>query len=218
MIAVAGVTGHTGGAAASALLDAQQPVRVIVRDRARGDAWAARAAEVAVASLDDAAGLTAALRGTDAAYLLVPPIYQVPDLFAAQRAIVRTMAEAMARSGVGHVVFLSSMGGHLASGTGPVRLLHEAEGALAATGRPLTILRSSYLLENWAKVLGAVAAQGVLPSFIPLDQRMEMNGTVDLGRSGATAGMIRRGSPAASWRWEGRTRPHLGRSPRPCRC
>ena len=197
MIAVAGVTGHTGGATASALLDAHRPVRVIVRDRARGDAWAARGAEVAVASLDDAAGLTEALRGTSAAYLLVPPIYQAPDLFAAQRAIVHAMAEAMARSGVGHVVFLSSIGGHLAYGTGPVRLLHEAEAALAATGRPLTVLRSSYLLENWAAVLGAVAAQGVLPSFIPLDQRMEMNGTADVGHEAAR---LLLGPPPASRR------------------
>ena len=87
MIAVAGVTGHTGGAAASALLDAQQPVRVIVRDRARGDAWAARAAEVAVASRSMTPPASPRrFAGPTRRTLLVPPIYQVPDLFAAQRA------------------------------------------------------------------------------------------------------------------------------------
>ena len=134
--------------------------------------------------------------------------------------IVRTMAEAMARSGVGHVVFLSSMGGHLASGTGPVRLLHEAEGALAATGRPLA---------DPAVVVPARATgprrsapwprRASFPRFIPLDQRMEMNGTVDLGREAARR-LVE--PPPVSRRVLEMGGPHpttpLGDRPRPCRC
>src|SRR5262245_15999011 len=73
MYVIAGVTGNTGSVAALTLLAAKQPVRVIVRDAAKGEPWKARGAEVAVASLDDRAALTRALTGATGAYLLLPP-------------------------------------------------------------------------------------------------------------------------------------------------
>ncbi len=79
MIAVTGATGHTGKAVTDALLQLGRPVRVIVRDPAKGESWKARGAEVAVASLDDVEALTRALSGADAAYLLVPPASGAPD-------------------------------------------------------------------------------------------------------------------------------------------
>ena len=50
MYAVAGVTGHTGKAVAETLQAKGQPVRVIVRDEAKGASWKARGAEIAVAT------------------------------------------------------------------------------------------------------------------------------------------------------------------------
>src|SRR5450631_280620 len=70
---VAGVSGHTGSVVAQSLLDQKQKVRVLVRDAAKGERWKKRGAEVVVASLEDAHAMGAALRGADAAYLLVPP-------------------------------------------------------------------------------------------------------------------------------------------------
>src|SRR4051794_38230603 len=75
MYVIAGATGHTGRVVANTLLAEKQPVRVIVRDSAQGAEWKQRGAEVAVAALDDAAAVAQALRGADAAYLLVPPNY-----------------------------------------------------------------------------------------------------------------------------------------------
>src|SRR6185369_16980498 len=130
MFAIAGVSGHTGRAAAEALLGNRQPLRVIVRDAKQGEPWKARGAEVAVASLGDAAQLTPALAGVQGAYLLLPPQYGAEDLLAVQRAIVEAMSQAVRKSGVAHVVMLSSVGAELAEGTGPVRSLHHAEAAL----------------------------------------------------------------------------------------
>jgi uncharacterized protein YbjT (DUF2867 family) len=73
MYAIAGVTGNTGSVVAETLLAQGKPVRVIVRDAAKGEPWRANGAEVAVASLDDAAALTRALTGVEGAYLLIPP-------------------------------------------------------------------------------------------------------------------------------------------------
>jgi uncharacterized protein YbjT (DUF2867 family) len=181
MIAVAGATGHTGKAVADGLLQLGHRVRVIVRNAEKGEPWKARGAEVAVASLDDADALTRALTGADAAYLLVPPAPSASDSLAAQRVVVNALAESVRRSQLGHVVLLSSIGAQHATGVGPIRALHDAEQALRATGRPTTALRAPYFIENWAAVLGAVTGQGVLPSFLPLDEPLEMAAAADIG-------------------------------------
>jgi uncharacterized protein YbjT (DUF2867 family) len=194
MIAVAGVTGHTGQAAAEALFQLGRPIRVVVRDVSKGEPWKARGAEVAIASLDDADALTGALTGVDAAYLLVPPAYASPDPLAAQRVVVDALAKAVGRSELRHVVLLSSIGAQHATGVGPIQTLHTAEQALASTGRSVTALRAAYFVENWTGVLSAVAAQGILPSFLPLDQPMEMAATADFG--GVAAELLTGAVPA----------------------
>src|SRR5947207_113702 len=131
MYLVAGVTGHTGRAAAEALLGNGQKLRVLVREAKQGEPWKARGAEVAVGSLADASSLTQALTGVQGAYLLLPPRYDTEDLLAAHRAMVEAMSQAVRKSGLPHLVQLSSVGAELADGTGPVRSLHHAELTLA---------------------------------------------------------------------------------------
>ena len=58
---VTGATGRTGAAAAKALLDAGNRVRVVVRDEQKGEAWARLGAEVAVADLSDVVLYTSSL-------------------------------------------------------------------------------------------------------------------------------------------------------------
>jgi uncharacterized protein YbjT (DUF2867 family) len=195
MIAVAGVSGHTGRAVASTLLGQGQRVRVIVRDEKKGAEWQSRGVEVAVASLNDATSLTRALSGVTTAYLLIPPIYDAADLLAAQALTRDAIVGAITGSRVGHVVFLSSIGAHEPSGTGPVRALYHAEQALRKLSTPVSVLRAPYFLENWAAVLPVVAAQNVMPSFLPLDKALEMAATADIGEY--AAGLLAAPPPAA---------------------
>ena len=185
MFAVAGVTGHTGQAVANTLLGDGREVRVIVRDAAKGEPWRARGANVALASLDDEASLTRALNGTSGAYLLVPPAYAADDVLGSLAVTGRAIARAVAKSSVPHVVFLSSIGAQHAAGVGPIRALHDAEQQLESTGKPVTIIRPPYFLENWTGVLGAVKGQHILPSFIPLDLKIETIATADVGEIAA---------------------------------
>jgi uncharacterized protein YbjT (DUF2867 family) len=185
MFVVAGVTGHTGRAAAERLLELGKPVRVIVRKPAQGRDWAGKGADVAVASLDDANATSAALKGAEGAYLLLPPQYTVDRMIEVQSRIADAIAEAVKSSGVGRVVFLSSQGAQRPSGTGPVVALHRAEDRLEATGAPVTFLRAPYFYENWAAVIPMAREQGVLPSFLPADFRMVTAGAGDIGRIAA---------------------------------
>jgi len=184
MYVVAGVTGHTGKVVAETLLARGEKVRAIVRDAKQGEAWKQKGAEVVVAQLNDTAAMARALTGAEGAYLLVPPRYDADDMLAVQRPLVDALAEAVRRSGVPHVVLLSSLGGELSDDTGPIRGLHYAERTLSAATRNITLLRAGYFIENFATVLPATQA-GVLPTFLTPDRALPMAATADIGRAAA---------------------------------
>lgn len=186
MFVVAGVSGNTGSVVADALLTQGKPVRVVVRDASKGEAWRARGAEVAVAALEDTAALGKALAGATGAYLLVPPRMQSADPLGDNRQVSASLAAAVRSAGVGHVVLLSSVGAQHEDGTGPIRSVHTAERDLLATGAALTSVRAAYFMENWGASLGMLA-QGVLPTFLPVDLRIPQVATADIGRTAASA-------------------------------
>ncbi len=185
MFVVVGATGNTGSVVADTLLNRKQPVRIVVRSVDKGAAWKAKGADVAVASLDDVPALTKAFEGAKGLYLLVPPNYGAEAWLADQRARMDRAAEAVQKSGVDHVVLLSSVGGHLHGGTGPIRAASYGEQALGCLAKRLTILRPCYFMDNWAPVIGAAKAQGVLPTFIAPQAKIPMISTKDIGRIGA---------------------------------
>jgi uncharacterized protein YbjT (DUF2867 family) len=186
MYVVAGVTGNTGKVVAETLLAQRAPVRVVVRDAAKGEAWKARGAEVATATLDDAAGLTKALAGAKGAYLLLPPQMQSTDARADNARRSAAYAKAIDASGVPHVVFLSSIGSHLSAGTGPILSTHDAEITLRKTHARVTFLRAGSFMENWAMSLYALG-QGILPSFTGADVKVPTVASKDIGTTAATA-------------------------------
>src|SRR5580700_3277620 len=184
MFAIAGVSGHTGKVAAETLLGENKPVRVIVRSAAKGEEWTRRGAEVAVAELDDVDALTRALRGAAGAYLLLPPQMASTDARGDNAKRTRTYVKAIDASGVGHVVFLSSIGAQHASGTGPILSIYDAEVALGACRANVTFLRAAYFLENWGGSLYALG-QGALPTFLTAGRAIPMVATEDIGKTAA---------------------------------
>lgn len=185
MFVVLGATGHTGAVVAETLLARQQSVRVVVRSAEKGAAWKAKGAEVAVASLEDVPAMTKALTGAASVYLLVPPNYGATAWLAEQRQRMDQAAQAVKASGVSHVVFLSSVGGHIAEGTGPIRAVRYGEQVLGAVANNLTTLRPCYFMDNWAPGIGMAKSQGLLPTFIAPTAKVPMISTRDIGRTGA---------------------------------
>ena len=185
MFVVLGATGNTGSVVVDTLLSKKQPVRVVVRSADKGATWKTKSADVAVASLDDVPALTKAFEGAKGLYLMVPPNYGAVAWLSDQQARMDRAAEAVKKSGVSHVVYLSSIGGQLPSGTGPIRAVHYGEGTLGEVVKHLTILRPSYFMENWAPAIGAAKAQGGLPTFIAPQAKIPMISTKDIGRIGA---------------------------------
>ncbi len=192
---VTGVSGNTGSVVAEKLLAAGEAVRVVVRDAAKGSAWKAKGAEVAVADLTDAKALAAALHGADGVYALVPPNYANDDLLGAQRTVIDAYAAALEIAKPKHVVLLSSIGAQHEKGTGPIQGLHYAEKRLSRLPLALTAIRASYFQENLASVLPLAKAQGILPVMFTPGKKVAMVATEDIGAVAAEA--LRKGPAAA---------------------
>jgi uncharacterized protein YbjT (DUF2867 family) len=188
---VTGASGHIGGVIARSLLDAGERVRVVARDAAKLQAFAARGAEVVAGSLDDAAVTKQAYAGVTAAFVMVPPNYAHPDQRAHARAVIDGAMAALPGSEVTHVVALSSIGAQLRTGTGPIAGLHELEARLA--GLPIAVLnlRPAYFLENHFGALGTIPGMGVYGAAIRPDLPFAMVATADIGAVAAKRLMAR---------------------------
>jgi uncharacterized protein YbjT (DUF2867 family) len=183
MFVISGVSGNTGNVVASTLLARRQPVTVIVRDARKGEPWKAQGAEVAVASLEDADAMANVLRGADGAYMLVPPNPTAANFLEDRAQLVDSLADAVARSGVAHVVLLSSIAAQHPDGTGPIRAAHYAEQAISRVARNFTPLRAAFFLENWGQAFDP--GQGLLHNFLTPSKAIEMNSVTDIGRIAA---------------------------------
>ena len=189
MYVVAGVSGQTGSVVAEALLAAGKAVRVLVRSEDKGRAFKARGAEVAVVSIEDSDALAAALHGAEGAYLLIPPPGpEVKGIVARGRRIIDSIAAALGKSPVPHVVILSSIGAQHADGTGPIVTVNYAERTLTKlSGIRFTFVRAAYFLENLGGLLGAVQHAGILPSLANPSTAFPMVATRDIGEVAAQA-------------------------------
>lgn len=186
MFAIMGATGQTGRAAVAHLRRSGQPVRAISRDSRRAAALFGPEVDVAAADPADPAALAAAFAGAWGVYAMLPPLPGSDDVVGDCAAMARAVAEAVRRSGVRRVVALSSGGAHLAAGSGVVRTLHDFEAALRRTDADVTFLRAADFLDNWAPMVAAAPASGMLPSArLPLDAPMETVSAEDVGRTAA---------------------------------
>jgi uncharacterized protein YbjT (DUF2867 family) len=187
-VTVLGATGKTGGTVVERLLGAGVKVKAVARSAGKLAALKKRGADTIAADVADASALTDALRGSDAAYLMIPGDYTKPDLLGQYARAGDAIARAVRDAGIGRAVFLSSLGGEATSGTGPIVGLHGAEERLRAiTGLALLILRPGYFYENNYAALPLLKAQGINGSAIEPDVKMPTIAAADIGGVAAAA-------------------------------
>jgi uncharacterized protein YbjT (DUF2867 family) len=188
MITIMGATGHTGGVAATHLLDAGEAVRVVGRSADRLSGLTTRGAEASVGDATDPAFLTQAFRGADVVYALIAVDYSRPDVLDQYERGGDAIAQALEASGVRRAVFLSSVGAELPAGTGPIVGLHRAEERLKGiAGLALLRLRAGYFYENHFATLGLIRHQDVDLGAIPPDVPIPTIAAADIGAFAAEA-------------------------------
>lgn len=185
MYAITGITGKVGGALAEALLAAGQPVRAIVRDAKKGQDWAARGCEVAIAAMEDAAALANAFKGAAGVFILPPPVFDPEPGYPEAQAVIDAVVAALKIAKPAKVVCLSTIGADAVHDN----LLSQRtmiEEALRALPVPLTFLRPAWFLDNAAWDVAAARDTGVLHSFLlPTDKAFPMVAAQDVGRTAA---------------------------------
>ena len=184
MHVVFGASGRAGGETAKALLASGVPVRVVLRRADQSEAWRACGAEVALADMEDAAAVAAALQGAAGAFFLNPPPMS-GDPYRRTEVLGTALAEGARRAGLRKAVLLSSVGAQHASGTGVIATLHQMETLMSGIAPATAFLRPGYFVETWSEVVGAVLGDATLPTFIESDLKIPMVSTIDVGRTAA---------------------------------
>jgi uncharacterized protein YbjT (DUF2867 family) len=181
MIVLTTPTGHIGRQVLSQLTAAGAPVRAIARDPSALPAGV----DAVAGSHADPAVLDAALAdGADALFLLVPPDRATPDVEAHYRRFGRAAAEAVARHGVGRVVFVSSFGRGIEAGAGLLTAATVLEREVDASGAATRALRPPYFMENLLHLAEPLRA-GVLPLSSDAGRALPTVATADIAAAAA---------------------------------
>jgi len=185
MFVITGITGNVGGEVARTLLAAKKPVRAVVRDASKGEAWAKLGCEVAVADAHDVAAMTAAFLGAEAVFVMMPPIYDPAPGFAEHKAMGAALKAALEAARPGKVVYLSTIGAQ-AKQENLLTVHTIVEKMLREVSLPITILRPGWFMENAAWDMTSARDKGVISSFLtPADKGFPMVATEDIGQLAA---------------------------------
>jgi uncharacterized protein YbjT (DUF2867 family) len=190
MIAVMGAAGNVGGRVTERLLREGRQVRVL-EHRRKLDGLGKQGAEVVTGDAVDPGDLGRLLEGAEAALVLLPEDLTDPRFVANRSRMTDAVATALAGSGVGQVVLLSTVGAGLADAFGPPAGLRELEQRLSRLDLDLLVLRSAFYMENLLAALPLIQSQNVNGGAIDADVPIPMIATCDVAAE-AAARLLRR--------------------------
>jgi len=157
-----GATGNIGSKLTDRLLTKGQPVRVIGRSTDKLKSFVDRGAVAAVGDAGNAGFLADAFTGSAVAFTMIPPDYAAPDFHEYQNEIGGGIAEAIEKSGVTHVVNLSSLGANLPDKTGPIKGLYAQEQRLNQLDAVHILhLRPTFFMENTLMNIDMIKNMGI---------------------------------------------------------
>jgi NAD(P)H dehydrogenase (quinone) len=110
MYAITGITGKVGGAVARSLIAAGLPVRAVMRDPQRAQAWAELGCEIAVAQMEDTNALATAFHGAEGVFILPPSEFDPAPGFPEARRVIDAVRAALEQARPAKVVCLSTIG------------------------------------------------------------------------------------------------------------
>ncbi len=181
MYVITGATGNTGSRIATILLHRSKKVRAVARNKNKLNALTHLGAEIAPGSVEDQKFLSEAFQGASAVYTLIPPDVQAKSVIAFMNKAGETITEALKQANVRNVVFLSSIGAHLSSGTGPIVGLHNQEQRLNQLDANVLHLRPTFFMENFLSNIPMIREMNILGSPAHPDLAMPMIATKDIG-------------------------------------
>src|SRR6185312_3894248 len=162
-IAVTAPTGQVGRRVVRLLVQAGVRPTLLLRDPTRLDPGTRDLVDVRVGDQRDAGYVREATAGAHALFWLDTTPHVDADPVAASAELGEVAAGAVRANGIGHVVFLSSVGAERRGGVGHIDGLARIEQSLDATGAAVAHLRCGYFFTNLLMSVDALR-EGVLPT------------------------------------------------------
>ena len=183
-IVVTTPTGHVGSRVVRLLLQAGVRPTLLVRDPARLDAATRDRVDIVQCDQGDSDAVRHATRGANRLFWVNPPAPADSDPIAHYVRMGTNAAHAVEANGIGHVVFLSSVGAEKRTGAGEIDGLARTELLLEETSAEVVHLRCGYFFTNLLMDLAGLRA-GQLPTSWPLDYPMAWVNPRDIGEVAA---------------------------------
>lgn len=165
-ITITGSLGNISKPLATTLVQKGHEVTIITSDAEKQTAIEALGAKSAIGSVEDLAFLTETFSGSDAVYCMIPRAnYFDPnlDLDAFTGKIGNNYAQAIEKSGVKRVVFLSSIGAHLEKNSGIIQRYNEIEAVLnKLSDVSITFMRPTSFFYNLLAYIPMIKNAGII--------------------------------------------------------
>jgi uncharacterized protein YbjT (DUF2867 family) len=183
-IVITGSLGNIGKPLTKELVKNGHSVTVISSKPEKRKDIEALGARAAIGSIEDVGFLKASFTGADAVYTMIPPPnFFAPafDLMGHCAKITNNYLQAIRESGVRRVVHLSSIGAHLAKGTGLILLHHAAECILNnLSDVAITFMRPVAFYYNLYGFLVPIKKTGMIASNYGAEDRLGWVSPIDI--------------------------------------
>jgi len=185
-IIVTGSLGNISKPLAQELIANSHEVTIISSKADKAAEIEALGAKAAIGSIEDVSFLETVFAGADAVYAMNPPNFRAQDQIGYYRNVAEAYAQAVKRTGVKHIVYLSSYGADLEKGNGIIQGSHIAEGILnELEGVNVTCLRPGYFYYNLYHFLGMIKSQGIIGTNFGGDDKLVMVASQDIASAAA---------------------------------
>ena len=186
MLTIMGASGNIGSKLADRLLVKNKRVKVLGRSAERLQPFVDKGATTAVGDASDSDFLSQAFSGSNAVFTMIPPEDAAQDFRRYQNELGRQIATAIEKSGVKHVVNLSSHGAHLPDKTGPIKGLRDQEQRLnQLESVNILHLRPTFFMENILMNIDMIKNMGINGGHIRGDLPFAMIATTDIAEVAA---------------------------------
>jgi uncharacterized protein YbjT (DUF2867 family) len=173
-------TSKIGSQLVPRLLNGGAELTVISRHPDKVASLAAQGARIVEGSVADPEVVSAALADSDALFWLSPPDYSTEDPRVLYNRYTDSALAALGSDNPLRVVSISSLGGNLNQGTGPITGLHDMERKFNASLPNVMHLRPSFFMENTFFNISTIAADGAIYMPMPGNLAVPFVATSDI--------------------------------------
>ena len=186
-ITILGATGKVGSKTVNNLLGKGHTLRIIARHADKLQEFANKdGVEIHAGDSFDSSFLVQVMKGSDVALLMMPTSLEAQNAGDYQDKMGNAQIEAIKKSGIKKVLFLSSVGGHTEEHTGMVAGLARQELRLKQLEDvDVLILRPSYFMENFLTNISLIKNMGINGSTISTDKHFPIIATADIAKVAA---------------------------------